>query len=49
MQPGDVVVISAFDDVPGYLFQIERVPDDHVTGIALIGPLAGNTENRTSR
>lgn len=41
MQPGDVVIISAFDDVPEHLFQIERVVDDHVTGIALTGPLAG--------
>lgn len=41
MQPGDVVVISAFNDVPGYLLQIEHVLDGHVTGIALTGPLAG--------
>lgn len=41
MQPGDVVIISAFDDVPEHLFQIEQVLDDHVTGIALTGPLAG--------
>lgn len=41
MQPGDVVIISAFDDVPEHQFQIERVLDDHVTGMALTGPLAG--------
>lgn len=41
MQPGDVVIISAFDDVPRHLFQIEQVLDYHVTGIALTGPLAG--------
>ncbi|MDQ7264013.1 hypothetical protein NM680_19665 [Paracoccus sp. PS-1] len=49
MQPGDVVVIAALDDVPEHLFQIERVLEDHVTGIALTGPLVGNTENQTSR
>lgn len=41
MQPGDVVVIAAFDDIPEHLFEIELVLDDHVTGIALTGPLAG--------
>lgn len=41
MQPGDVVIISAFNDLPEHLFQIERVLEDHVTGIALTGPPAG--------
>jgi len=41
MQPGDVVVVAAFDEVPEHLFQIEEVLDDCVTGIAVTGPLAG--------
>ena len=41
MQPSNLVLIVAFDDVPVHLFQIEQVLDDHVTGIALTGPLAG--------
>lgn len=41
MQPGDVVVIAGFDEVPEHLFQVEQVLDDHITGVALTGPLAG--------
>ena len=41
MQPGDVVAIAAFDDVPEHLFQIEEVLDDCITGMALTGPLQG--------
>lgn len=41
MQPGDVVVIGAFDEVPEHWFRVEEVLDDCVTGVALSGPLAG--------
>lgn len=41
MKPGEVVVIGAFDEVPEHLFRIETVEGDHVTGVALTGPLAG--------
>ena len=41
IQPGDVVVIAAFDDVPEHEFQVEEVYDDVVTGVAVTGPLAG--------
>lgn len=41
MQPGDVVAIAAFDDVPEHLFQIDEVLDDCITGVALSGPLKG--------
>jgi hypothetical protein len=41
IQPGDVVTILAFDDVPEHLFRVDEVHDDCVTGVALTGPLAG--------
>ena len=41
MQPGDVVVIAAFDEVPEHWFQIDEALEDCVTGVALTGPLAG--------
>ena len=41
VQPGDVVVIGAFDDVPEHQFLVDEVLDDCVTGVALTGPLAG--------
>jgi len=41
IRPGDVVTVRAFDDVPEYLFRVEEVHDDCVTGVALTGPLAG--------
>ena len=41
VQPGDVVVITAFDDVPEHQFRVDEVQDDYVTGVALTGPLAG--------
>lgn len=41
MKPGEVVVICAFDEVPEHLFRIETVEADHLTGMALTGPLAG--------
>jgi hypothetical protein len=41
MQPGNVVVVRAFDEVPEHWFRVEEVLDDCVTGVALNGPLAG--------
>ena len=41
VQPGDVVVIGPFDDVPEHQFLVDEVLDDCVTGVALTGPLAG--------
>ncbi len=41
LNPGDVVAIRAFDDVPEHLFQIDEVFEDCVTGFAVTGPLAG--------
>ena len=41
VQPGDVVVIAAFDDVPEHEFEVEEVYEDLVTGTAVSGPLAG--------
>ena len=38
---GDVLIIKAFDDVPEHLFRVEEVFEDHITGVALSGPLAG--------
>jgi hypothetical protein len=38
---GCVVVIAAFDDIPQHLFQVAEVLDDHITGVALSGPLRG--------
>ncbi|NOD99837.1 hypothetical protein GS610_21740 [Ruegeria sp. HKCCD6228] len=41
LNPGDVVVVCAFDDVPEHLFRVEEVFEDCVTGHAVTGPLAG--------
>jgi len=41
MTEGDIVVIRAFDDIPEHLFQVEEVFADHITGLALSGPLRG--------
>lgn len=41
MKPGEVVTVQAFDEVPEHLFLVEEVFLDHVTGVALTGPLAG--------
>ena len=41
LNPGDVVVVQAFDDVPEHLFRIDEVFEDCVTGFAITGPLAG--------
>jgi hypothetical protein len=36
-----VVVVAAFDEVPEHEFLVQAVYEDHVTGVALTGPLAG--------
>ncbi|SMX44843.1 hypothetical protein [Octadecabacter ascidiaceicola] len=41
LQPGTIVVIKSFDDVPEHRFQIHSVEDDCVTGMALTGSLVG--------
>jgi hypothetical protein len=41
MDPGDVVLIKAFDDVPEHWFRVEEVYEDCITGQALTGPLQG--------
>ncbi|MAQ85330.1 MAG: hypothetical protein CMH12_19070 [Maritimibacter sp.] len=41
LSEGVVVVIHEFDEVPEHLFLIQTVEEDHVTGIAQSGPLAG--------
>lgn len=41
IQPGSIVVISAFDDVPDHQFRVDEVHDDCLSGVALTGPLAG--------
>ncbi len=41
MEPGDVVLIMAFDDVPEHLFRVEEVFEDCITGQALTGPFQG--------
>jgi hypothetical protein len=41
VRTGDVVTVQAFDEVPEHLFLVEEVFPDHVTGVALTGPLAG--------
>jgi hypothetical protein len=41
LNPGVVVVVRAFDDVPEHRFLVWTVEDDCVTGTALTGPLAG--------
>lgn len=41
MKAGDVVVITAFDDIPEHLFEVQEVFEGHITGVALSGPLEG--------
>jgi len=41
MTEGDIVTIRAIDDIPEHLFQVEEIFEDHITGIALSGPLRG--------
>ena len=40
--PGDVVILKAFEDVPRHLFEVEESHDDLITGVALTGPLRGS-------
>jgi hypothetical protein len=42
VRPGDVVTISAFDEVPEHLFLVQEVFEDFVAGVAVTGPLAGS-------
>ncbi|WP_170787427.1 hypothetical protein [Ruegeria lacuscaerulensis] len=42
LNPGDVVLVRAFDDVAEHLFRVEEVFEDCVTGFAVTGPLAGS-------
>jgi hypothetical protein len=42
IQPGDVVVIRAFEDVPSHAFLVHSVEEDCITGVALSGPLSGS-------
>ena len=41
IEPGSIVTILAFDDVPEHQFRVDEVFEDGVGGIALTGPLAG--------
>ena len=41
LQPGCIVLIAGFDDLPEHQFQVEEVHEDLVTGTVLTGPLAG--------
>ena len=41
LQPGCIVLIAGFDDIPEHQFQVDEVYEDLVTGTALTGPLAG--------
>jgi hypothetical protein len=40
--PGSIVVIAALDDIPEHQFEVVTVEEDHITGFALTGPLAGS-------
>jgi hypothetical protein len=41
MEPGNVVLIRAFDDVPEHFFRVEEVYEDCITGQTLAGCLQG--------
>jgi hypothetical protein len=41
LQPGCIVLIGGFDDIPEHQFQVEEVFEDLVTGTVLTGPFAG--------
>ena len=41
LQPGCIVLIAGFDDIPEHQLQVDEVHDDLVTGTVLTGPLAG--------
>ncbi|SDJ34595.1 hypothetical protein SAMN05421850_1152 [Lutimaribacter saemankumensis] len=42
IDPGSIVTILAFDDVPEHQFRVDEVFEDGVGGIAMTGPLAGD-------
>jgi hypothetical protein len=42
IEPGEVVVVKAFDEVPEHLFLVQEVFEDFVAGVVLTGPLAGS-------
>ena len=41
LQPGCIVLIAGFDDIPEHQFQVDEVYEELVTGTVLTGPLAG--------
>jgi hypothetical protein len=41
LQPGCIVLVARFDDIPEHQFQVDEVYEDLVTGTVLTGPLAG--------
>ena len=41
LQPGCIVLIAGFDDIPEHQFQVDEVYEDLVTGTVLTGPFAG--------
>ena len=41
LQPGCIVLIVGFDDIPEHQFQVDEIYEDLVTGTILTGPLAG--------
>jgi len=48
-QPGDVVLIKAFYEMPEHEFMIDEVLDDCVTGVALTGRWPRNTVSPNCR
>jgi hypothetical protein len=40
--PAASFVIAAYDDIPEHQFEVVSIEEDHVTGFALTGPLAGS-------
>lgn len=41
IEPGSIVTIRAFDDIPEHQFRVDVVFADCVCGYSLTGPLAG--------
>ena len=48
LQPGCIVLIAGFDDIPEHQFQVDEVYEDLVRGTVLTGPLAGETLGKHS-
>ena len=40
LQPGCIVLIAGFDDIPSHQFLVQEVFEDCITGTALTGPFA---------